>query len=139
MALLNFDSLTDYGNYGVTPELGAGLNALSSASAVANPATSALQNSWLRNSGFLGSDGNQGWGGMALGAAGGLGNLYLGLQQYGLAKDTLQFNKDQFAANYGAQRLSYNTQLEDRQRARVAATNGGAESVSSYMDRNRLN
>ena len=91
----------------------------------------------LRSSGFLGTDGNQGWGGMALGALGSLGGAFMGLQNYNLAKDTLQNSKDQFNKNYAAQRQVLNTQLEDRQRARVAA-NANNESVDSYLNRNRI-
>lgn len=95
-------------------------------------------NQSLRDSGFIGSEGQQGWGGLALGAAQGLGNAFMGMKQYGLAKDTLQNTRDQFNMNYGAQRDLTNSQLEDRQRARVTATAGGAESVEDYMKRNRI-
>lgn len=91
----------------------------------------------LRSSGFLGSDGNQGWGGMALGAIGGLGNAFMSMQNYGLARDALSSSQNQFTKNYEAQRDTLNTQMEDRQRARVAA-NSGSESVESYMARNRV-
>ena len=93
---------------------------------------------WLQGTGFMGKDGQQGWGGLALGALNGIGSAYMGMKQYGLAKDSLQMQKDQFALNYGAQQKSYNTQLEDRQRARVAATGGSAESVESYVARNKI-
>lgn len=92
----------------------------------------------LRSSGFLGNDGNQGWGGLALGAIGGLGSAFMSMQNYGLARDALQSSQDQFTKNYTAQRDTLNTQMEDRQRARVAA-NSGSESVESYMARNRIN
>jgi len=85
---------------------------------------------------FLTKDGNQGWGGMAMGGAQGLANLFMGMKQYGLAKKTLAQNKEQFERNYAAQRTLTNSQLEDRQRARVAANSGAYESVGSYMDRN---
>lgn len=87
---------------------------------------------------FTGVNGQQGWGNLALGAAQGIGGLLMGMKQYGLAKDALAQSQNQFAMNYGAQRQTLNTQLEDRQRARVAATNGAAESVESYMERNRI-
>lgn len=93
---------------------------------------------WLQGTGFMGKDGQQGWGGLALGSLNGIGSAYMGMKQYGLAKDSLQMQKDQFALNYGAQQKSYNSQLEDRQRARVAATGGSAESVESYMARNKI-
>lgn len=92
---------------------------------------------------FLGStDANgirkDGWGGMALGAAQGIGNLYMGMKQYGLAKDTLAENKRQFALNYDAQKKTTNAQLEDRQNARVAANPNAYQSVSEYMNKNRI-
>lgn len=87
---------------------------------------------------FFGKNGQQGWGNLALGAVSGIGGALMGMKQYGLAKDALAQSQAQFDKNYSAQRQSINTQLEDRQRARVAATNGGAESVESYMERNRI-
>lgn len=139
----DFNSLT---NYGLTPTTQGAFGGLGSqVDALGNitipdlaPTTTGGINSWLQDTGFLGRNGAQGWGGMALGALQGIGNTYLGMKQYGLAKDALAANQDQFAKNYAAQQSSYNTQLEDRQRARVAATSGGAESVESYMNRNRL-
>lgn len=80
----------------------------------------------------------QGWGGLALGAAQGLGNLYLGMQQYGLAKDALANARRQFDINYGAQKKLTNANLEDRQRARVASNSGAYQSVGDYMAKNGL-
>jgi hypothetical protein len=98
---------------------------------------------WLKSSGLLGStDANgiktDGWGGMALGTLQGLGSAYMGMKQYGLAKDTLEQNKRQFNLNYGAQRTTTNAALEDRQRARVASNSGAYQSVGDYMDRNGI-
>lgn len=87
---------------------------------------------------FLGKNGKQGWGNLALGAAQGIGGAYMGMKQYGLARDALAQSQNQFNQNYAAQRQTINTQLEDRQRARVAASAGQAESVDSYLDRNRI-
>lgn len=94
-------------------------------------------------SGFLGStnkDGlrTDGWGGMALGTATGLFNAYMGMKQYGLFKDQLQFQKDSFNKNYDAQRTATNTQLQDRQTARVASNPGAYQSVGDYMNQNRI-
>lgn len=80
----------------------------------------------------------QGWGGLALGAAQGLGNAWMGMKQYGLAKDALKENKRQFNTNYEAQRKLTNAQLEDRQRARVAANSGAYQSVGDYMNKNGI-
>ena len=93
--------------------------------------------------GFLGSknaDGSSwnGWGGQALGLLQGVGSAYMGLQQYGLAKDQLQFSKDAFNKNYAAQTKMTNASLMDRQRARVAANSGAYQSVGDYMAQNRI-
>ena len=89
---------------------------------------------------FFGKNGQQGWGNTALGAAQGIGGLLMGMKQYGLAKDALAQSQNQFTKNYEAQKQTLNTQLEDRQRARVAASGGvgNVESVESYLERNRI-
>lgn len=79
-----------------------------------------------------------GYGGLALGAVQGLGSLYLGMQQYNLAKETLANNKAQFERNFAAQQKTTNTALEDRQRARVASNAGAYQSVGEYMNANRV-
>ena len=75
---------------------------------------------------------------LGLGTLSGIGNLYLGMKNYGVAKKQLQQQNDQFERNYAAQRSLVNSQLEDRQRARVASNPEAYESESSYMDRNRI-
>ena len=77
-----------------------------------------------------------GWGGLALGAAGGLSSAFMGMKQYGLAKQSLEQNKQQFQAQYAAQRGLTNSNLEDRQRARVASNPTAYESVGDYMAKN---
>jgi hypothetical protein len=91
---------------------------------------------WFKDSGFLGSRDQQGWGGLALGGAQALGGLYLGMQQYNLAKESLANSKAQFERNYAAQRTTTNAALEDRQRARVASNAGAYQSVGDYMAQN---
>jgi hypothetical protein len=96
---------------------------------------------WLRDNGVIGykaKDGTeqQGWGGLALGAATGLGQLYLGMQQYNLAKEALANSKSQFERNFANQVKTTNTNLEDRQRARVASNAGAYQSVGDYMAQN---
>lgn len=98
---------------------------------------------FAKSSGMVGSrlsDGTRvdGWGGLAVGAAGTLLNGYMGFQNLKLAKDQLAFQKDAFAKNWGAQKTMLNSQLEDRQRARVASNAGAYESVDSYMGKNRI-
>lgn len=79
-----------------------------------------------------------GWGTNLLGALTGIGNSYLGLQQYNLAKETLEENKKEYAQNYAAQKTTTNAELEDRQRARVASNPTAYQSVSDYMSQNGI-
>ena len=73
-----------------------------------------------------------------LGVANGIFNAWMGMKQYGLAKQQLAEGKQQFALNYDAQRTTTNSQLEDRQKARVASNPGAYESVGSYMTNNGI-
>ena len=73
-----------------------------------------------------------------IGALSGLGNLFMGMQNYGLAKDQLKFQEDAYNENYAAQVKTANALLEDRQRARVASNPTAFESVSDYMAKNRI-
>lgn len=98
---------------------------------------------FFKNSGFLGStaaDGTktQGWGGMAFGGLQALGNTFMGMKQYGLAKDQLAQSKKQFDLNYGAQQKTTNAALSDRQNARVASNPGAYQSVADYMKKNGI-
>ena len=73
-----------------------------------------------------------------IGALSGLGNLFMGMQNYGLAKDQLKFQKDAYNKNYAAQAKTTNASLEDRQAARVASNPTAYASVSDYMAKNRI-
>jgi hypothetical protein len=75
------------------------------------------------------------YGGLALGALQGVGNLFMGMKQYNMAKDALRESKRQFNVNYDAQRKLTNSRLEDRQRARIAADPNAHQSVDDYMNR----
>ena len=82
--------------------------------------------------------GQQGLGSTLLAGGQALLGGYLGLKNYGLAKKTFNENKRQFDMNWDAQRTNVNSQLEDRQQARVASNAGAYDSVASYMDKNRI-
>lgn len=79
-----------------------------------------------------------GWGMPALGVANGLLSAFMGMKQYGIAKDSLAEGKRQFQLNYDAQRQTTNSALEDRQRARVASNPGAYQSVGDYMSANGI-
>lgn len=80
--------------------------------------------------------GKDGWGNTAIGGLKALASTFLGMKEYGLAKQTLEENKRQFQLNYDAQKKMTNTRLEDRQRARVASNAGAYQSVGDYMATN---
>lgn len=85
-----------------------------------------------------GAFGQFGWAPHAINAASGLMQGFIGMKQYGLGKKQLAENKRQFNLNYGAQQKLTNSQLRDRQRARVASNPGVYESVDSYMAENGI-
>ena len=87
---------------------------------------------------FLGTPSKSGWGGLAIGTLGGAANLYMGLQQYNLAKQALATTQEQMNRNYEAQKKTTNAEMEDRQRARVASNPTGYVSVADYMNQNRI-
>lgn len=82
--------------------------------------------------------GTAGWGGLALGAGSSLLSSYMGMKQYGQAKRQLDEARRQFDLNYNAQRKTLNTQMKDRQAARVASNPGAYQSVAEYMNENRI-
>ena len=107
------------------------------------PAVAAPEKSWLQTSGFLGSTDSrglktEGWGMPVLGAAKGLFDSWMAMKSYGLAKQQLAEGKRQFGLNFEAQRSTINSQLEDRQRARVASNPGAYQSVGDYMNKNSI-
>ena len=87
---------------------------------------------------WLSTRDKQGVLGPVMAGAQALGSLYMGMKQYGLAKDTLAANKAQFERNFDAQRRTTNAALEDRQRARVASNPGAYQSVGDYMNQNEV-
>lgn len=126
----------DPGNYGSAPGMGSNgyvpldiNNSLASGFNLSG-ATEALKPSFMDS--MIGTTGAPGWGGMALGAVGGLASTYLGMKQYGLAKQSLAQNKDQFNRNYKMQKDLTMSRLKDRQESRVRS-GSGYQSVGDYM------
>jgi hypothetical protein len=80
----------------------------------------------------------------ALQGIGGLGQVYLGMKNYGLAKQQLAQNKQQYWNNFTSQARLTNAELRDRQNGRnaAAARNGNPESTMAteeYMKLNSIN
>jgi hypothetical protein len=74
----------------------------------------------------------QGMLGTGISAAGSIFNAYMGMKQYGLAKEQFAFNKDMTTRNFNAQANLTNSHLADRQSARRAAGENVAD-PASYM------
>lgn len=72
-----------------------------------------------------------GWGGLALGAVQGISNMYMGMKQFGLAKEQLASGKEQFNKNYAAQRTATNNAINDRNVARAASREGASNPYKS--------
>lgn len=72
-------------------------------------------------------------GSMVLGAVGSALNAYNAYKANKLAQDQFNFQKQAWQANFNNQRKMTNSQLEDRQKARVANNPIQNESVDSYM------
>ena len=135
----NYGGLTDYGKSDLFssmagPAQGNGIS-LSPSSYIPGTGGGASP-SFL--DGFLGTPAKQGWGGLALQGAQGAGNLFMGMQQYGMAKDALATAKEQMDRNYNAQKATTNASMSDRQNARVAANPGAYISTSDYMNQNGI-
>lgn len=94
-------------------------------------------NSWMQDTGMIGStkDGIQkeGWGGMLANGIGALSNAYFAMQQYGLAKQSLEQNKEQFNKNYEANKKITNARLEGKAAARYNNNPKGHLSPEEYM------
>lgn len=73
-----------------------------------------------------------------LGALQGLGNLYLGFQSYGLAKDQLAAQQEAYKTNLANSVASYNTNLEDKIRGRTSNYDGKEADVQSYLASHKL-
>lgn len=71
-------------------------------------------------------------------AAAGLWGAFNGMQQTKLAKQQMANSLNQWNKNYANQVATYNTRLEDRQNARVAAQGANQQDTASYMAKNRL-
>ena len=71
-------------------------------------------------------------------AAAGLWGAYNGMQQTKLTKQQMANSLNQWNKSYTNQVTSYNTRLEDRQNARVAAQGANQQDTASYMAKNQL-
>ena len=96
---------------------------------------------WFSRQGFFGgkdSFGNtsMGWGPALFGMGKSIFDGWMGLQQLDLVKDNLDFQKDAFSKQFENQRTLTNSELRDRQAARVASNPTAYQSVDDYMKAN---
>lgn len=84
---------------------------------------------------------SKGWGDLSgleklktgLGIAGGLAEIWSGIQQNRLARDSFEFNKGLAQTNLANQIMSYNTALEDRMNARYSSANRDQAAIDKYI------
>jgi hypothetical protein len=127
-----------------TDSMFAGLN-LTSSAPKEEDSSGGFMSAWKKQPWFSSKDNTtgqfqQGKLGEGISMFTGLANAYLGWQQFNLAKDQMAQNKKIFNLNFANQAQSVNTQLEDRQRARVASSGGSGayESTDAYMKKNAI-
>ena len=85
---------------------------------------------------LMGKEGQAGLAGPLASLGSSLMSGFMGMQNYGLAKDQLAFQKEAYATNLENQKKTVNTQLEDRQRARIVSNANGYQSLDDYMNKN---
>lgn len=87
--------------------------------------------------GYTDTQGNKinGIGGLGLGVAQGIGNIYMGMQDYGMKKKMFKQSQENFNRQFAAQKNLTNSRLEDRQNARLAANPSAYMSTAEYMQK----
>lgn len=108
-----------------------------------SPTTGGGGGLFSRQSLFGGTDANTGistggWAPVALGAGQAIFGALQGNKAMNLAQDQFDESKRQFNLNFDAQKKTINTQLEDRQRARVASNATAYENTDDYLRKNRV-
>lgn len=121
--ILSPDNPTMNFGYGVSAS-NPSVNAAAVPAAATPPLTWADLDFWTGGTDKATGQRFNGVGGLALGGLQGLGNLYLGMGQYGLARQSLNDQRNQFALNYGAQKTTANNQIRSQNFARNAANPG---------------
>lgn len=81
---------------------------------------------------------NVGTGQLLLGGLGTLGSLWTAWNATDLAKKQFDFQKKMSTANYMNQMQTYNTNLEDKIRARYAMENKAPDQASAYITSHQL-
>ncbi|MEQ1950919.1 hypothetical protein [Mesorhizobium sp. CN2-181] len=87
---------------------------------------------------FFGNMGLMDWGQLAIGGIGTAANIWNAWEQNKLAKEQLKFQKEAYNTNMANQIQSYNTQLEDRTRARQVGLGMSDEEAQAYIDKHQL-
>lgn len=107
-------------------------------SPIVNPAAEASDptGNWFTNT-FGNGQGGLNIGNIT-GMLGSVGGIVGAIKQYGLMKDSLNFQKEAFRTNLDNQTKSYNTALTDRAGSRAAAYGKGQDYVDDYVNKNRL-
>lgn len=106
--------------------------------AAQNPVDNAGGGSWMDATFGNSKTGQQGWAMPAISAFTGLAGAYLGMKQYGLAKNAFKESKRQFQTNFDAQAQTVNRSIANdyekgQAAARVSGVGGSNLSQAEYM------
>ncbi len=101
--------------------------------------TAGTSGNWITNT-FMDKDGGLNMGNLAtlFDALKSVFGIWGGLQQLGMAKDAFNFEKEAYIENRDNQKQSYNSTLEDRQRARAAFAGESEAETQRYVDKHKL-
>ncbi len=136
-------ALQSMGGYGNVPAPTASMSRQAPASRLSKGSTPGGWGDYFSRDSMFGTTNNKtgistnGWVGGAVEGVQAIGDMYSSMKQFGLAEDQFDESKRQYNQNYQAQVKNYNTDLEDRQRARVASNPTGYQSVAEYMTKHR--
>lgn len=126
-----------YSGTGFNPDSMGGLGFQANGASLATPNLTGGMNGGIGLDGgwnWLNTRDQQGVLGPALAGAQSLASLFMGMKQYGLAKDALANSKSQFERQYAANKQTTNNEIENRYSAAAArGTPGQYQSVSDYM------
>ena len=94
------------------------------------------QSDWMTD--WFGGKNQVGYVPTALAGVSALSNAYTGFQNFKLAEDQLNFQKDSFNKNFANQTKLTNAALRDRQAARYSANPEAYQNPDDYMAKNKV-
>ena len=104
-------------------------------SPIAQPVQQSIQQNTPGGTNWFGKDGRLG---TIIGGVEVLGSLWNSYQQHKMAREQMNFAREQWDTNLANQTQTYNTALEDRIRARHNTEGRSAAETTAYLDKHSL-